>query len=112
MPIHLVGVGYRAALEDDPRGTIDGGSGQRLSMNLGHSHNTYVPIPSHIKVEVPSPTKILHSCKDKHLLGLFTARMRKWRPPEPYKGKVCVDTCLSSITKLIWNRRACLSRTR
>ena len=55
----------------------DTGSGQRISMNLGHSHNTYVPIPSHIKVEVPFPTKFLHSCTDKHLLGLFTARMRK-----------------------------------
>ena len=60
----------------------------------------------------PFPTNILPSCTDKHLLGLFTARMRKWYPPEPYKGKVCVDTCPSSITKLIWNRRACLSGTR
>ncbi|KAL4081061.1 ribosomal protein L6, alpha-beta domain-containing protein [Scleroderma citrinum] len=87
LPIYLVGVGYRAALEEDPRGTMDGGSGQRLNMKLGHSHNVYVPIPPHIKAEVPSPTKIVLSCTDKHLLGLFAARIRKWRPPEPYKGK-------------------------
>ncbi|KAI6114041.1 ribosomal protein L6, alpha-beta domain-containing protein [Pisolithus sp. B1] len=80
-------VGYRAALEEDPRGTIDGGGGQRLSMKLGHSHNVYVPIPPYIKAEVPSPTKIVLGCTDKHLLGLFAAKIRKWRPPEPYKGK-------------------------
>ncbi|KIK27364.1 hypothetical protein PISMIDRAFT_674707 [Pisolithus microcarpus 441] len=87
VPIYLVGVGYRAALEDDPRGTIDGGGGKRLTMKLGHSHNVYVPVPPYIKAEVPSPTKIVLSCTDKHLLGLFAAKIRKWRPPEPYKGK-------------------------
>ncbi|KAG2127788.1 ribosomal protein L6, alpha-beta domain-containing protein [Suillus cothurnatus] len=87
VPIYLVGVGYRAALEDDPRGTTNGGNGQRLNMKLGHSHNVYVPIPAHIKANVPSPTKITLFCTDKHLLGLFAARIRKWRPPEPYKGK-------------------------
>ncbi|KAG2151408.1 ribosomal protein L6, alpha-beta domain-containing protein [Suillus clintonianus] len=87
VPIHLVGVGYRAALEDDPRGTTNGGNGQRLNMKLGHSHNVYVPIPAHIKANVPSPTKIILFCTDKHLLGLFAASIRKWRPPEPYKGK-------------------------
>ncbi|KAG1748620.1 ribosomal protein L6, alpha-beta domain-containing protein [Suillus lakei] len=86
-PYILVGVGYRAALEDDPRGTTNGGNGQRLNMKLGHSHNVYVPIPAHIKANVPSPTKITLFCTDKHLLGLFAARIRKWRPPEPYKGK-------------------------
>lgn len=112
LPIYLVGVGYRAALEEDPRGTIDGGSGQRLNMKLGHSHNVYVPIPPHIKAEVSSPTKIVLSCSDKHLLGLFAARIRKWRPPEPYKGKVCVGAFLSPVVKLIWLRRACSSGTK
>ena len=93
VPLYLVGVGYRAALEDDPRGTPDGGGhSQRLNMKLGFSHSVLVPIPSHIKAEVPSPTKIVLSCPDKHLLGLFAAKVRKWRPPEPYKGKVrCVN---------------------
>ncbi|KAI0312067.1 ribosomal protein L6 [Amylostereum chailletii] len=87
VPLYLVGVGYRAALEDDPRGTEAGGSGKRLNMKLGFSHNVLVPVPPHIKAEVPYATKILLSCTDKHQLGLFAAKVRKWRPPEPYKGK-------------------------
>lgn len=90
VPIFLVGVGYRATLEDDPRGTTEGNSGKRLNMKLGYSHSVLVPIPTYIKAEVPLPTKILLSCTDKHLLGLFAAKVRKWRPPEPYKGKVRV----------------------
>lgn len=88
VPLYLVGVGYRAALEDDPRGTENGDSGKRLNMKLGFSHSVFVPIPSHIKAEVPTATKIVLSCTDKHQLGLFAAKVRKFRPPEPYKGKV------------------------
>lgn len=87
-PLYLVGVGYRAALEDDPRGTTEGNSGKRLNMKLGFSHSVLVPIPAYIKAEVPLPTKIILSCTDKHLLGLFAAKVREWRKPEPYKGKV------------------------
>jgi len=87
VPLYLVGVGYRAALEVDPRGKDDGMSGMRLNMKLGFSHPVVVPVPEHIKAEVPYPTKIVLSCTDKHQLGLFAARVRKWRPPEPYKGK-------------------------
>ena len=87
-PVYLVGVGYRAALEEDPRGKGDGRSGQRLNMKLGFSHPVFVSIPEHIKVAVPLPTKIVLSCTDKHQLGLFAAEIRRWRPPEPYKGKV------------------------
>ncbi|KAJ4482137.1 ribosomal protein L6, alpha-beta domain-containing protein [Lentinula aciculospora] len=85
--LYLVGVGYRAQLEEDPRGTTDGGNGKRLSMKLGYSHTVYVPIPPHITCEVPTPTKIVVSCTDKHLLGLFAAKVRSYRKPEPYKGK-------------------------
>jgi len=88
VPLYLVGVGYRAALEDDPRGTENGGNGKRLNMKLGFSHSVFVPIPPHIKAGVPTATKIVLSCTDKHQLGLFAAKVRKWRPPEPYKGKV------------------------
>ncbi|EIN12602.1 ribosomal protein L6 [Punctularia strigosozonata HHB-11173 SS5] len=87
VPLYLVGVGYRAALEEDPRGTSEGGSGIRLNMKVGFSHSVYVPIPPHIKAEVPMPTKIVLSCTDKQKLGLFAAEVKKWRPPEPYKGK-------------------------
>ncbi|KAI0269841.1 ribosomal protein L6, alpha-beta domain-containing protein [Gloeopeniophorella convolvens] len=86
-PLYLVGVGYRAALEDDPRAKEEGRTGVRLNMKLGYSHAVVVPVPAHIKAEVPVPTKIVLSCTDKHQLGLFAAKVRKWRPPEPYKGK-------------------------
>ena len=88
VPLYLVGVGYRAALEADPRGKVEGLSGMRLNMKLGFSHPVVVPVPVHIKAEVPYPTKIVLSCTDKHQLGLFAAKVRKWRAPEPYKGKV------------------------
>ncbi|KLO11461.1 ribosomal protein L6 [Schizopora paradoxa] len=87
VPLYLVGVGYRAVLEDDPRGIQRGFSGQRLNMKLGYSHSVMIPIPSHIKAEVLLPTKIMLSCTDKHLLGLFAAKVRSWRKPESYKGK-------------------------
>jgi large subunit ribosomal protein L6 len=88
VPLYLVGIGYRAALEADPRGKVEGSSGMRLNMKLGFSHPVIVPVPEHMKAEVPYPTKIILSCTDKHQLGLFAAKVRKWRPPEPYKGKV------------------------
>ena len=88
LPVYLVGVGYRVALEPDPRGKGDGRSGQRLMMRLGFSHPVFISIPDHIEAKVPVPTKIELRCTDKHLLGLFAAQIRKWRPPEPYKGKV------------------------
>ena len=90
VPLYLVGIGYRAALEADPRGKGEGMSGMRLNMKLGFSHPVIVPVPDHIKAEVPHPTKIVLNCTDKHKLGLFAAKVRKWRPPEPYKGKVGV----------------------
>ncbi|VDC00790.1 unnamed protein product [Peniophora sp. CBMAI 1063] len=83
VPLFLVGVGYRAALEADPRKE----GGQRLRMNLGYSHVVYVPVPDGIKAEVPHATKIALSATDKHQLGLFAAEVRAWRKPEPYKGK-------------------------
>ncbi|KZT12020.1 ribosomal protein L6 [Laetiporus sulphureus 93-53] len=87
VPLNLVGVGYRAALEEDPRGKGDGRSGQRLSMKLGYSHVVYIAVPENIKAEVPQPTKIILSCIDKYQVGQFAADIRRWRKPEPYKGK-------------------------
>ena len=89
VPLYLVGVGYRVALEEDTRGN-NTAAGWRLNMKLGSSHSILVPIPSHIKVEVPIPTKIILSCNDKHQLGQFAALVRSFRKPEPYKGKVSV----------------------
>lgn len=94
VPLYLVGVGYRAAMEVDPRGSTDGGSGNRIAMKVGYSHTVFVPIPPHIKAEVPNPTKITLFCTDKHLLGLFAAKVRSYRRPEPYKGKVRSTTSI------------------
>ncbi|KAJ6508801.1 ribosomal protein L6, alpha-beta domain-containing protein [Mycena sanguinolenta] len=85
--LYLEGVGYRVAMEEDPRGTADGGTGNRLNMKLGYSHPVFVPVPPHIKAEVPAPTKIQLFCTDKHLLGLYAAKIQGFRKPEPYKGK-------------------------
>ncbi|GBE84914.1 Putative 54S ribosomal protein L6 [Sparassis crispa] len=85
--LYLVGVGYRAALEPDPRGPGEGRSGQRIAMKVGFSHSVYVSVPPNIKAEVPAPTKISLYCTDKQLLGKFAAQVKRWRPPEPYKGK-------------------------
>ena len=101
VPLYLVGVGYRAALEDDPRGMENGGSEKRLNMKLGFSHSVFVPIPPHIKAEVPTATKIVLSCTDKHQLGLFAAKVRKWRPPEPYKGKVRPFSVFSALHAIV-----------
>ena len=88
VPLYLVGVGFRANMEDDPRGTLDGGSGKRLHMKLGYTHSVYVPIPPYMKAEVPSATKISLFCTDKQLLGEFARKIKSLRMPEPYKGKV------------------------
>ncbi|TCD65112.1 hypothetical protein EIP91_003086 [Steccherinum ochraceum] len=85
--LYLVGVGYRAAIEDDPLGNREGWSGKRLNMRVGFSHQVFVPIPDYITATIINPTRIGISCTDKHKLGLFAAKVRKWRPPEPYKGK-------------------------
>jgi large subunit ribosomal protein L6 len=91
LPLYLVGVGFRALLEEDPRGTSAASGGRRLNMKVGWSHPIYVPIPPHINADVPTPTKIVLSCNDKQQLGQFAAKVRSYRKPEPYKGKVCCD---------------------
>lgn len=74
--LELVGVGYRAALK-----------GSALSMQLGFSHDVDIPAPAGITFLVPRPVEIRVSGIDKQLVGETAARIRKIRPPEPYKGK-------------------------
>jgi large subunit ribosomal protein L6 len=74
--LELVGVGYRAAMK-----------GQSLSVQLGYSHDIDVPAPAGISFAVPKQTEIKISGIDKQLVGETAARIRKLRPPEPYKGK-------------------------
>lgn len=74
--LELNGVGYRAAVQ-----------GKNLEMALGFSHPVVMPIPAGITVVCPKPTEIEISGINKQLLGEFAANVRKWRKPEPYKGK-------------------------
>jgi large subunit ribosomal protein L6 len=74
--LELVGVGYRAAMK-----------GQALSMQLGFSHDVDVKPPQGIVFAVPRQTEIRISGIDKQLVGETAARIRRLRPPEPYKGK-------------------------
>jgi large subunit ribosomal protein L6 len=74
--LELVGVGYRAAMK-----------GQGLSMQLGFSHDVDIPAPAGITFATPRQTEIRISGVDKQLVGETAARIRKIRPPEPYKGK-------------------------
>ena len=74
--LELVGVGYRAALK-----------GRDLSLQLGFSHDVDMPPPSGITFAVPRPVEIRIAGIDKQLVGEVAARIRRVRPPEPYKGK-------------------------
>jgi large subunit ribosomal protein L6 len=85
--VHLVGVGYRAAIEPDPRPTEDT-TGERLNMKLGYSHSVCMPIPKEIKASITIPTRIELFSTDKQKMGQFAANIRSKRKPEPYKGKV------------------------
>jgi large subunit ribosomal protein L6 len=74
--LELVGVGYRAAMK-----------GNALSMQLGFSHDVDVPAPAGVTFAVPKQTEIKISGIDKQVVGELAARIRRIRPPEPYKGK-------------------------
>ena len=74
--LEIVGVGYRAALK-----------GNDIELQLGFSHPVLVVAEPGITFEVPAPTKITVSGIDKQRVGQVAADIRKWRKPEPYKGK-------------------------
>jgi large subunit ribosomal protein L6 len=72
----IEGVGFKAAVQ-----------GNNLNLSLGFSHPVLHPIPEGIKVTVTENTKISISGIDKHLVGQVAADIRRYYPPEPYKGK-------------------------
>jgi large subunit ribosomal protein L6 len=74
--LEIQGVGYRAQLR-----------GKTLELALGFSHPVRVEAPDGIDFEVPAPTQIIVRGIDKQAVGEIAARIRKLRPPEPYKGK-------------------------
>ncbi len=74
--LEIIGTGYRAAK-----------NGKKLALTLGLSHPLELEDPEGIQVEVPAPTSIIISGIDKQKVGQYAAKIRKYREPEPYKGK-------------------------
>ena len=61
--------------------------GANLSLSLGFSHEIDFAPPTGVKIETPKPTEIIVSGIDKQLVGETAAKIRAFRPPEPYQGK-------------------------
>jgi large subunit ribosomal protein L6 len=74
--LELVGVGYRASM-----------TGKALNLSLGFSHPVVFEAPEGISLETPTQTEILVKGADKQVVGQIAAKIRGYRPPEPYKGK-------------------------
>ena len=74
--LELTGVGYRASLK-----------GKQLNLQLGFSHDINFDIPENIKITVEKQTIIKINGIDKQLVGTVAAKIKTFRPPEPYKGK-------------------------
>lgn len=74
--LQLVGVGYRVKQ-----------NGKGITLSVGYSHPVEIPAPEGIELKVEDNTTILITGIDKQLVGLTAAKIRKVRPPEPYKGK-------------------------
>ncbi len=74
--LEITGVGYRAAVK-----------GSNLELQLGFSHDVAFAIPDGIQVKCPKPTEIVVTGIDKQKVGQAAAEIRRFRPPEPYKGK-------------------------
>ena len=74
--LEIQGVGYRAALR-----------GKDIELQVGYSHPVQIKAPAGIEFEVPQPTQVIVRGISKQQVGEIAARIRKTRPPEPYKGK-------------------------
>lgn len=74
--LELVGVGYRAQSQ-----------GSKLSLTLGFSHPVVYDVPDGVTVETPTQTEVIVKGVDKQQVGQVAAEIRRYRPPEPYKGK-------------------------
>jgi len=74
--LSLVGVGYRAQVQ-----------GNKLNLQLGFSHSVEFEVPEGVTVETPTQTEVVVRGADKQKVGQVAAKIRGYRPPEPYKGK-------------------------
>ena len=82
-----VSTGYRKALEIQGIGYKAELMGKKLNLSLGFSHPILFSPPEGIKIDLEGSNKIMISGIDKELVGLVAAKIRSFRPPEPYKGK-------------------------
>ena len=74
--LEITGVGYRAAAQ-----------GKKLKLQLGYTHDVDVAVPEGIEVKTPDATTVEISGIDRQKVGQLAAEIRRWRKPEPYKGK-------------------------
>jgi large subunit ribosomal protein L6 len=74
--LEINGVGYRASVQ-----------GSNLNLQLGYSHDINYPIPSDVRIACDRPTAITIAGADRQRVGQVAAEIRRFRPPEPYKGK-------------------------
>ena len=74
--LQITGVGYRAAAQ-----------GKTLKLQLGYSHDVDIAVPEGIEVKTPDNTTVEISGIDRQKVGQLAAEIRRWRKPEPYKGK-------------------------
>jgi len=74
--LEIQGVGFRAQVV-----------GQKITLNLGFSHPVVIEIPNEIKIKSATPTELEFESHDNVILGNTVAKVRKIKPPEPYKGK-------------------------
>ncbi len=74
--LEITGVGYRAAAQ-----------GKTLKLQLGYSHDVNVAVPDGLEVKTPDNTTVEISGIDRQKVGQLAAEIRRWRKPEPYKGK-------------------------
>ena len=74
--LEITGVGYRAAMQ-----------GKNLRLQLGYSHDVNIAVPEELTVATPDQTTVVISGNDRQKVGQLAAEIRRWRKPEPYKGK-------------------------
>ncbi|KAI4169739.1 MAG: hypothetical protein LQ343_005480 [Gyalolechia ehrenbergii] len=86
--LRLVGVGYRATVEPAAITVKPEYPGQQfVSLKVGYSHPIELGVPMGVKASTPLPTRILLEGIDKEVVNSFAASIKRWRKPEPYKGK-------------------------
>ncbi len=85
--LRLVGIGYRAAVEDRSAKQAEYPGQKQLSMKLGYTHPVNLGVPKGVTASTPNPTRILLEGIERETVMSFAGKIREWRKPEPYKGK-------------------------